>query len=94
MLEYNDIVYAENAVTPVLRVSSVKVLDGHRLSLCFSNGQNRVLDMSPLLDKGVFKALRDESVFNDVKINPDFGCLEWKDGEIDIDTDTAYARAI
>lgn len=93
MLEYDEIVYAEKTVPAVLRVVSVQVLDGYRLGLEFSNGERRVLDMTPLLDKGVFKELRDKNIFAGVNINPDFGCLEWKNGEIDIDTYTAFAAS-
>ncbi len=70
-----------------LAVKVVKPLDNFNLLLTFENGENRKLDMSPYLDKGIFKELKDISVFNTVKIS--FDSIEWAN-EADLDPEFLY----
>jgi hypothetical protein len=43
--------------------------------------------MKPYLDKGIFKELKDISLFNSVK--PSLGSIQWKNGQ-DLCPDTLY----
>ena len=69
----------------------------HTVSVYFSDGKIVCYDVRPLLDKGVFRALRDEDTFmNTCKIMND--TLAWDVSRnddptacIDIDPDTLYA---
>ncbi len=69
----------------------------YTVSVYFSDGKIVSYDVNPLLDKGVFRALRDESVFTDCcTIMND--TLAWdvaRTGDptdcIDIDPETLYA---
>lgn len=63
----------------------------HRLLLEFSNGETRLFDLTPYLDKGVFSALRDSAEFAQVQIVD--GSVEWP-GEIDLSYDTLYLRSV
>ena len=54
-----------------LSVKEVKPLDGYKLLLTFENGEERIFDMKPYLEKGIFKELKDKSLFNSVKISYD-----------------------
>ncbi len=59
-------------------VTSVNALADYRLLLGFANGDRRVFDVRPYLDKGVFTALKDVSVFRSVRVN--FDTIEWANG--------------
>lgn len=59
-------------------VTSVAPLPDYRLLLGFANGEKRVFDVAPYLDKGVFSALRDLSVFRSVRVS--FDTIEWANG--------------
>lgn len=63
----------------------------HRLLLDFANGETRLFDLAPWLDKGVFRALRDSPEFAQARVV--HGCVEWA-GEIDLSSDTLYLRSV
>lgn len=65
-----------------LAVKNVKAIEDYKLILTFEDGSVRVFDVSPLLEKGIFKELNDEVLFKTVKIN--FDTVEWVNGA-DID---------
>ena len=70
-----------------LPVISVTPIDNYKILLIFGNGEKRQFDMNPFLDKGIFKELRDISVFNTVKVS--FDTIEWEN-EADIDPEILY----
>ncbi|MDO8952131.1 MAG: DUF2442 domain-containing protein [Draconibacterium sp.] len=50
------------------RVQKVKPLDDFKLLIVFENGEERIFDVTPFLDKGIFtelRALNMLAVFND-----------------------------
>jgi hypothetical protein len=63
----------------------------HRLLLEFANGETRLFDLTPWLDKGVFRALRDSPAFAQAQVVD--GSVEWP-GEIDLSYDTLYLRSV
>ena len=63
----------------------------HCLLLEFANGETRLFDVTPYLDKGVFRALRDSAEFAQVQVVD--GSVEWL-GEIDLSYDTLYLRSV
>jgi hypothetical protein len=69
------------------RVSRVTANDDRTLTLVFDSGEVGEYDCRPLLDFGVFRALRDLSVFGRARVRS--GTVEWP-GEIDICPDTLY----
>ena len=69
------------------RVRSVKTLPDYRLRLTFTNGEVRVFDMRPYLGIGVFRELRDPTLFRTVR--PFLGSIAWKN-EQDLCPDTLY----
>ncbi|MHC1683008.1 MAG: DUF2442 domain-containing protein [Clostridiaceae bacterium] len=74
-----------------LSVKKVKPLDGYKLLLTFENDEVRLFDMNPYLEKGIFKELKDKSMFNSVKIC--FDTIEWKN-EADMDPEMLYEESI
>ena len=52
---------------PYITVVSVKPLENHRLRVALSNGKEGIFDVSPYLDIGVFKQLKNPAYFARVK---------------------------
>jgi len=74
----------------LLDVVAVRVLPRFRLMLEFENGEQRLFDMSPYLDKKPFNRLKDGTAFNGAHI--DYGTVVWP-GHIDIAPETLYDRS-
>ncbi len=72
------------------RVKNVKPNPDFTLTLQFSNKKKRVFDVSPYLDKGIFKELRDKKLFNTVR--PFLGSIRWKNGQ-DLCPDMLYMES-
>lgn len=68
-------------------VTDVKPSDDYQLLLQFKNGEQKIFDMKPYLDKGIFIGLKDEIVFKTAKVN--FDTVEWAN-KADIDPETLY----
>ncbi len=68
-------------------VKSVKPLDNYWLFLTFEDEEQRYFDMKPLLNTGVFRALKDPEIFRTVKVA--FDSIAWND-DIDIAPETLY----
>jgi len=73
------------------RVINVLPEMNYTLHLWFTNGEEGILDMKPYLDKGIFKELRDLSMFNSVR--PFIGTIQWAN-EADLCPDTVYLDSI
>jgi Protein of unknown function (DUF2442) len=74
-----------------LAVKEVAVGDNYQLIITFENEEIRQLDMNPYLDKGIFKELRDLSIFNSVKIS--FDTIEWANNA-DLDPEFVYNYSV
>ena len=72
-------------------VINVKPEKDYTLHLWFTNGEEGVLDMKPYLDKGIFRELRDLSMFNSVR--PCIGTIQWAN-EADLCPDTVYLDSV
>lgn len=71
-----------------LAIKKVKPLEDYQLMLTFSNGEKRIFDMKPYLNKGIFKELRKVSMFNTAHIILD--TVAW-DNEADFDPEFLYS---
>lgn len=74
-----------------LSVKEVKALDEYKLLLTFENGEVKIFDMKPYLDKGIFRKLKDISLFKSARVN--FDTVEWEN-EADIAPETLYEDSI
>ena len=91
MYEINGIVYADDP-KPLVTVKSVRPLGNYKLFVRFSTDEERIIDLTPLLDEPVFKKLKNISVFNDVYI--DYGTVVWNNGTIDIAPEYLYENGV
>ncbi|MGL5329167.1 MAG: DUF2442 domain-containing protein [Peptostreptococcaceae bacterium] len=74
-----------------LAVKEVKPIENYKLILTFENNEVRLFDMNPYLDKGIFQELKNENIFNAVKVS--FDSIEWPN-EADIDPETLYEDSV
>ena len=73
-----------------LAVTEVKPLSNYQLVLTFENGEKRIFDMKPYLDKGIYKELKGESIFKTVRVS--FDSIEWCN-QADIDPEFLYEKS-
>jgi hypothetical protein len=74
-----------------LAVIDVKPIEDYQLALTFENGEKRLFDMKPYLDKGIYKELRDKSKFKTVRVS--FDSIEWCN-QADIDPEFLYEKSV
>jgi hypothetical protein len=74
-----------------LAVKEVKTIDEYKLLLTFENGEARLFDTHPYLSKGIFKELKDLSMFKSARIS--FDTVEWVNGA-NIDPEALYEYSI
>jgi hypothetical protein len=72
------------------RVKKVYPNNDYTLTIVFENDEERVFDVKPYLDKGVFNQLKDRSMFKSVK--PFLGSIRWING-LDLCPDTLYLES-
>lgn len=69
------------------RIKRVETTDNYEIIVEFENGEKRIKDMKPYLEKGVFKPLKNKRFFNDVKIK--YGTVCWGE-DIELCADSIY----
>ncbi len=72
------------------RVKDVVLGNNYTIKLTFENGEEKIFDVKPYLDKGVFKELQNLHLFNTVKAF--MGSIQWKNGQ-DFCPDTLYLQS-
>ncbi len=68
-------------------VKKVEPKPNFELLLTFEDGAVKKFDMKPYLDKGVFRELKNEHLFNSVRVS--FNTVVW-DNEADFDPEALY----
>ncbi|NHZ71836.1 MAG: DUF2442 domain-containing protein [Aquificales bacterium] len=63
----------------MVKVISVLPQDDYQLFVKLSNGKEGNFDVSPYLDKGIFKELKDKLYFREVKLL--FGGIAWPNSQ-------------
>ena len=74
------------------RVVGVVPNDDYTLTLTFTNGEVKVYDMKPYLDKGVFQDLQNIGYFRCVRLDG-HGSIQWP-REQDVCPDTLYENSV
>lgn len=74
----------------MIRVVAAKSLDDYQLELSFNNGEVRLFDVRPYLDKGIFTELKDVAYFQSVRVA--FGSIAWPH-EQDFGPDSLYVES-
>ena len=63
----------------LLDIVAVKPLSDYSILLTFENGEKKVFDVKPLLDRPRWRELKDISLFNTVKVWE--GTVQWIHGQ-------------
>jgi hypothetical protein len=71
-------------------VKFVEPQDDYLLLLTFENGEKRIFDLKPYLEKSVFKQLRNIALFKSARVVS--GSVEWQ-GDVDLSYDTLYLES-
>ena len=71
-------------------VKTVKAIDDYHLELVFENGETRIFDIKPFLQRGVFARLANPALFRTASVVA--GSVEWQ-GELDLSYDTLYLES-
>jgi len=74
-----------------LAIIDVEPLQDYQLVLTFENGEKRIFDMKPYIDRGIFKELKDEKMFRSVRVS--FDSIEWSN-QADIDPEVLYEDSV
>ena len=79
---------------PCATVTNVRVIDGYRIELTFSDGVRSVVDLSKRIvgRGGVFAALENPEFFRRVAVDDELGTIVWPNGA-DVCPDLLYAWA-
>jgi len=73
------------------KVIRVQPEQNYMLRLWFANGEQRLFDMKPYLDFDVFKALKDNNIFNTATTF--LGSVTWANNS-DLSYDTLYLEGV
>lgn len=71
-------------------VVSVTPADDYRLDIVFENGEQRIFDVKPYLNRGVFVRLQNPTTFAAARVVA--GSVEWPGG-LDLSYDTLYLES-
>lgn len=69
------------------RVAKAIPLKDYKVSLLFDNGEERIFDVSPYLNMGIFSELKEPDIFYSVRAIE--GTIQWQN-EADFCPDTLY----
>lgn len=75
----------------VVYVSSVEPKDNYNLLVTFENGERRLVDCTSLLEKTVYRPLKNKAFFDTVKM--EYGTAVWN-SRIDISPEYLYLNGV
>ncbi len=83
---------------PIFRITGFTIVSWYTLSVQFDDGASQTINFEPVLAGELYGPLRDLTVFNAVKIDPEVHTLVWPNGA-DFDPATlhdwpAYGEAL
>jgi len=68
-------------------VKKAKTLQNYEILITFENDEEKIFDLKPYLDTGLFADLKNENLFKSVRVV--FDSLEWNNG-VDICPEVLY----
>lgn len=77
------------------RATHVRPTGDFRVHLTFTDGLSAEVDLRDWIvgRGGVFRPLESPEFFRQVRVNPEFGTIEWPN-QVDLDPDVLYSRAV
>ena len=78
----------------MILIKSVTPLEKYRVLLEFSTGEQKTVDLDPLLRGPVFESIRgSRAMFRAVRVDEELGTIVWPNGA-DIDPDVLYGSYV
>jgi len=78
----------------MIRILAVKSMEAFTVSLEFSDGSEKTVDLDPYLRGPIFEPLRcDPALFRSVQVDAELGTIVWSNGA-DIDPDVLYGNLV
>ena len=65
---------------PIHRVSSFRIVDDYQLAVTFDDETEQVIDFRPVLAGQMLGPLRELTLFNQVRLDPEVHTLVWPNG--------------
>ncbi len=65
---------------PIHRVSSFRIIDDYELAVTFDDETEQVIDFRPVLAGELLGPLRELTLFNQVRVDPEVHTLVWPNG--------------
>jgi hypothetical protein len=65
---------------PIYRVESFEIIAPYTLRVCFDDNTEQTIDFQPVLAGQMYSPLKELSLFNQVKIDPEVKTLVWPNG--------------
>ena len=91
MYVVDDVCYAGNPEILEKCVVGAKPLIGGILLVTFSSGERKLFDTT-LLEGSAFEPLKEQEIFNDVRV--EHGFVSWANGSIDLSPEYLYEHGI
>ena len=76
---------------PIYRVCSFEIVSSFTLRIRFDDGVEQTIDFRPILAGKLYGPLRDPTLFNQVRIDPEIQTLVWPNGA---DFDPRYSARL
>ena len=67
-------------IHPIYRVQTFEIVSAYVLQVRFDDGTEQVINFQPVLAGELYGPLRDLSLFNQVRIDPEVHTLVWPNG--------------
>lgn len=67
-------------IHPIYRVQTFEIVSAYILRVCFDDDTEQVINFQPILAGELYGPLRDLSLFNRVRIDPEVHTLVWPNG--------------
>ena len=65
---------------PIYKVQAFEIVAPYTLSVQFDDDTTQIIDFQPILAGELYGPLRDASLFNQVRIDPEVSTLVWPNG--------------
>jgi hypothetical protein len=74
-----------------MKATDVKAIGNNKISIAFDDGINGIVDLTDLIQKGIFRELKDPNLF--AKVYTTGEAIAWSD-ELEIDALNVYAKIV
>jgi len=63
-----------------LHITDARYVGNYKIEVTFNDGRRGIADLSPVLTKGIFQRLKDETLFSKVAVDRELDTITWPGG--------------